>query len=28
MTAAEFREALKRQGLTQGELARLTHSSR
>ncbi len=28
MTPAEFREALKRQGLTQGELARLTHSSR
>ena len=28
MTPAEFREALKRQGLTQGELGRLTHSSR
>lgn len=28
MTPAEFRKALKRQGLTQGELARLTYSSR
>ncbi len=28
MTPAELKETMKRQGLTQGELARLTHSSR